>query len=40
MTYKQHCIIYKCGFYWTLGKCFKTLIAAKKAIDKMELYEN
>jgi hypothetical protein len=36
MTYKQHLIIYKCGFYWALGKCFKTLKVAKKAIDLIE----
>lgn len=37
MTYKEHTIIYKCGFYWALGICFKTLKAAKKAIDKQTM---
>jgi hypothetical protein len=34
MKYKGHLITYKCGMYWALGTCFKTLPAAKKQIDK------
>lgn len=32
--YKGHAITFKCGFYGALGKLFKTVTAAKKAIDK------
>ena len=32
--YKGHAISFKCALYWTLGQTFKTIAAAKKAIDK------
>lgn len=34
-TYKDHPITFVCGHYATLGIFFKTLKAAKKAIDKL-----
>ena len=36
MKYKGHLVTHKCGFYWALGTCFKTLTAAKKEINKHE----
>jgi hypothetical protein len=33
IQYKGHVITKKCGLYWTLGKGFKTLPQAKKAIE-------
>ncbi len=32
--YKEHLITYQCGFYFALGKCFKTLKQAKNEIEK------
>lgn len=36
-TYKGHLITYKCGFYFTLGKCFTTIKKAKSEIYKLYL---
>ena len=33
--YKEHLIIIKCGYYLALGKFFKTIKQAKKAIDEL-----
>lgn len=36
IKYKDIQIIYKCQCYWALGKMYKTLTKAKKAIDEAE----
>jgi hypothetical protein len=33
--YRGYTITYKCGFYWTLGTCFKVLKEATNEIDKL-----
>ena len=37
IEYMEHLITKKCGFYWALGRPFKTLKQAKKAIIEFEL---
>ena len=37
MTYLGITIVKKCGYYWALGKCFKTLAQVKTAIKNAEL---